>query len=766
VLLLIENLNQKEEYMFLRRRYYKITFIIVFLFCWISLFAEPERYPENINPMDLYGTSSEYSTSAYRGVDSLNCKAVGGWHRGPCFAVFVVDTLAYIGAGYSMNILNVKDSTNPVLLGEIKLPGRVRDIYVQDTIVYVADEGSGVRIINVSNPDLPVEIGLYDPINMEDCQSIRVKDTLAYITEYEGLRIINVTDPSSPVEIGLYDAISGNEARRIYLQDTLAYVTTYSRLFIINIADPSSPVQISSFSIGENACDVWLQDTLAFVTAGENDLHIINVSDPSTPFEINSYDIPDRSSYGIWIKDTLAYLVGEDTNWPYPSSLQIINIANPSSPVEIGSYNTLNSRCFFRVFIKGMNAYVTDPGKGLSIIDVSNPSFPLDLGEFSTNGIITSVFIKDTLIYVTTLLSDLYIINIADASAPTEIGNCDTPGESYKIYVLDTLAYIADGDSGLCIINVSDPSSPEKVGSYDIDGRVYSVWAKDTIAYVANADSGLHIINASDPFSPVEIGFYDYPGYHERSLWIEDTIAYFNGHIIDISNPFSPSQIGDINYSFRDIFIKDTLAYLISDDYFYIFNVSDPSSPIKTNNYYPIHTEYFFEEEAVWIQDTLAYIVYAEEYSGSAMLNIINVANPQALNEAGHYCICHYYLGFISPVDVCSKDSLIYMAFDNAGLLILKYTGSSGGIEELPMEKDLFNTINISGTLEINYSVSERQKVKIEIFNTLGQKLACPLDAVQEKGNYSINWKGEPGIYFIRMQMGRDVYRKKAVLIN
>jgi hypothetical protein len=82
------------------------------------------------------------------------------------------------------------------------------------------------------------------------------------------------------------------------------------------------------------------------------------------------------------------------------------------------------------------------------------------------------------------------------------------------------------------------------------------------------------------------------------------------------------------------------------------------------------------------------------------------------------------------------------------------------------MEKDLFNTTNISGTLEINYSVSERQKVKIEIFNTLGQKLACLMDAFQEKGNYSINWKGQQGIYFIRMQIGEEVYKKKAILIN
>lgn len=731
--------------MFLKRKYHKITFIILFLFCSITIFATP--------------------------ADSLNCKSVGGWYRGPSLAVFVVDSLAYIGAGWTMKILNVKDSTNPVLLGEIKLPGFVMDIYVQDTIVYVANVEGGLRIIDASNPHLPVEIGFHDPTHW-GYTGVWVKDTLAYVTGGDGLRVIDVSNPTAPVEVGFCN--TPYDANRIYIQDTIAYMTAaYDELSIINIADPTSPVQIGFYVFGEHTIDVWVNDTLAFVTAGQSGLRIINVANPDTLFEIGSYDTPVETAYGVWVRDTLAYVVGHYTeNWIYDyGKLRIINIANPSSPTEIGSYDSPdfpNFSSFNTIFIQEMIAYITD-AIGLSIIDISDPSSPDEIGLFSTDGYFTSVFLEDTLIYATTRPSGLYIINIADASAPAEIGTFNTPGDAQNVYVLDTLAFVADGDSGLCIINVSNPLSPIKIGNYNINGETYSVWAEDTIVYAVNSDSinnGLHIINASNPSSPVEIGFYDHPGYYESSLWVEDTLAYSAGHIIDISNPSAPSQIGSIS-NFEDIYIKDTSAYLIYEEDFYIYNVSDPTSPVEISRYDLPYAAY--ERGNIWIQDSLAFVACdsLDEYTGDRipLLRIINVADPESLHQVGFYRN-YQQLELNRTVDVCVKDSLIYTAFGPSGLLILKYTETSGGIEEILKEKDGFNTINISGTLEINYSVPERQKIKIEIFNILGQKLACPLDAVQEKGNYSLSWKGQPGIYFIWMRIGSDIYKKKALLIN
>ena len=50
------------------------------------------------------------------GADSLNCRLLGGWFSGPNHAVFVKDTLAFIGDGGYLKILNVKNPEAPVEL--------------------------------------------------------------------------------------------------------------------------------------------------------------------------------------------------------------------------------------------------------------------------------------------------------------------------------------------------------------------------------------------------------------------------------------------------------------------------------------------------------------------------------------------------------------------------------------------------------------------------------------------------------------------------
>jgi len=84
------------------------------------------------------------------------------------------------------------------------MPRVVEDIYAKDSLVYVADGESGLRIINASDPANPLEIGFHDTGG--NSYSIHVVDSLAYVADHsDGLRIINISDPTDPTEIGFYD---------------------------------------------------------------------------------------------------------------------------------------------------------------------------------------------------------------------------------------------------------------------------------------------------------------------------------------------------------------------------------------------------------------------------------------------------------------------------------------------------------------------------------------------------------------------------------
>ena len=202
-------------------------FLIYLLLITVSLRGNGFRYPEDRNEANI----TEYLIEEPKG-DSLKCKLLGGWFNGPDYAVFLKDSLVFIGDGGYVKILNIRDPSNPVLLGKIRVPSIFTGIYVVDTLAYVADYLDGLRIINVSNPTSPVEIGYYDTGDL--AAWVYVKDSLAYVADYyDGLRIINVSNPTSPVEMGYYD--TGGLATCVYVKDSLAYVADYfDGLYIIH----------------------------------------------------------------------------------------------------------------------------------------------------------------------------------------------------------------------------------------------------------------------------------------------------------------------------------------------------------------------------------------------------------------------------------------------------------------------------------------------------------------------------------------------------
>ena len=76
---------------------------------------------------------------------------------------------------------------------------------VVDERAYIADQEAGLRIVDVSDPAAPVELGfLLMPFNAEN---VTVDGTKAYVSDGPGgLRIIDVSNPAAPVELGSFRA--------------------------------------------------------------------------------------------------------------------------------------------------------------------------------------------------------------------------------------------------------------------------------------------------------------------------------------------------------------------------------------------------------------------------------------------------------------------------------------------------------------------------------------------------------------------------------
>jgi hypothetical protein len=147
---------------------------------------------------------------------------LGRWPYGPASAVAVSGSLAFVGSGTTMLVLDVSTPSSPQLLGDVTLPDLVYGIAVGGSHAYVANGMAGLRVIDVSNPAAPVEVGVSDVTN-EGALDVAVAGSHAYVAYGTlGLRVIDVSEPSLPGVVGAID--TPGTARGVAVAGSYAFV--------------------------------------------------------------------------------------------------------------------------------------------------------------------------------------------------------------------------------------------------------------------------------------------------------------------------------------------------------------------------------------------------------------------------------------------------------------------------------------------------------------------------------------------------------------
>ena len=132
--------------------------------------------------------------------------------------------------------------TAPGLIRVGTLDVSASDVEVVGELAYLA--GSGLRIIDVSNPAAPVELGALDTPG--SASGIEVVGGRAYLTDVSGLRIIDVSNPAAPVELGAF--ATPGLAFDVEVVGELAYLTDVSGLRIIDVSNPATPAELGTFA--------------------------------------------------------------------------------------------------------------------------------------------------------------------------------------------------------------------------------------------------------------------------------------------------------------------------------------------------------------------------------------------------------------------------------------------------------------------------------------------------------------------------------------
>ncbi len=588
---------------------------------------------------------------------------------GAAQAVAVAGSYAYLGMGQRLVILNISNAYGWTFVGQTPpLPGLVEGLALGGNYAYIANGDGGLRVIDISNPANPTEVGAQDL--QQNALDVAVSGRYAYVATDGGagfgpgsLRVIDISNPAAPVEQGF--SITPGSARGVAVAGSYAYVAEgYSGLRVISVVNPAAPAEIGAYDTAGYAYDVAVLGSYAYIADSGAGLSIFDVGNPAVPALVASYDTPGTAR-GIAVDGNIAY-VADGT-----AGLRLIDVMNPAAPLEVGASSApADAR---GIVVSGPYAYVVDQAGALLEILVNHPPTLFHLTGYSTPGAALDVALAGSNAYVVGGSSGLRVIDVTDPARPIWRGSHQAGNLAQSVAVTGSYAYVvgsssAFGPGALRVIDVSNPSNSQEHGS------VLTTWATNDVAvagayaYVASGDHGLRVVRIADPDMLVETGSVATPQF-AVGVAVAGNYAYVADggsglRVIDVTNPAAPAEVGSSGtpgYS-SDVAVANQIAYVadLGGEWGYsglrIIGVGSPSAPTFLG---------FFDTPGT-PRGVAAAGHYAYVADGNAGLRVIDVTDPAAPVEVGVYDTPG------SAEAVAISGDLIYVADDEAGLIILR----------------------------------------------------------------------------------------------
>ncbi len=616
-----------------------VPLIIAFLMVYsiLTTFAKPSSQPATV-------TATTNQTLLNR---------IGG----PVWSVAKQGNIAYLGIGHRLETVDVQDPANPVRLGQSEeltislrslvltgtygyAPGsygfyifdlsqpaqptianfynvpseRINDIVISGTVAFIAENkntgatsgSGGLRILDISNPQNPTQIGLYN--DGDTFYAVAPNGSNAYVETCQyntpasclpGYATLDISNLSSPSELQFYNipsdyyydlAINGNalyrsninagkieifnldnpaapalanevfqSVRKLKLHGQRLFGSSFYGMYVLDVSQPITPTLYGHFLRSQffGPWDMDADNNYAYVAYGDGGMRIVDLSQPSLP-QTGQHDIvgnpTDLAKVGGYI-----YLVDAsdvkalDTSSPLTPTIVVTYTANPARPSRIQLEGN-------DVFLSGLN--------GFEIVNVSNPVSPTHRSSYHPQG----NWLADSIIrgsYIYLAMDDGYndnleIVDISDRDNPVLAAST---GSLYRrgtgLAINGNYLFLAENsngssvDSSLAIVDITNPAQPQIVVSHTITGSLETLAMVNDYVYLGG--QGLRIVNVSDPLNPVDSGAYRISG--DRGYNYEVTAKngqlyvsapLTNGEtaqeILDVSNPAAPVKVGEYEY--------------------------------------------------------------------------------------------------------------------------------------------------------------------------------------------------------------------------
>ncbi len=645
----------------------KNTLAFLLLLCFASLFLFNNTLPmvqgEILAPITEDFTTTTYMDSPATNVSGWGTgtiensyqviKEIGSYDtNGNAIEIYIHGDIALVGTENSLDVLDIKDPTNPHLLDTIST-NIIRSICVDGDIAYLATSEAGLKIVDISDPANIVELTTYDTVSAYD---VDIFENYAFISDGNaGIKILDVSNPSSPGALYVYDSIF--TADSLSIRGVNAYVSNSSSLVILNIADPTAVYFVKEIEGFDEINSIFLEGSNTFLAA-KSGLHIINSIIGVTSTLVSSFT--DLELNDVMVNGEIAYVTD------YHGYVYILDLKNKYDIQIIGSYEFSHTSIALALYFDGTEIYTANYDDGIRIIKVTENVKPSREKLFNIDQTHRGICAVGDVAYIVgnhfTGLKYQGILRTYNISDPENVvllgeavlnpGLLDFGHIFYDVEVFGSVAYVfgtymmyASGSWVFKLafygFDILDSANPTYFGAQVVPLPLdfYAWWnladfdieVNSENLYLTCGSEGVAIYDMSTPLSPAFDNLYD-DFHYAADIKIEGNNAFVASgedglKIVDISNPSSPTTIGwyDSSGVSFEVWIEGDLAYIADgENGLVIVDISDPTSPTfrsqcNTNDL----------ANGIIVSGNTAFVNDAD--AGIAVIDVTNPDNPQLL---------------------------------------------------------------------------------------------------------------------------------------
>lgn len=311
------------------------------------------------------------------------------------------------------------------------------------------------------------------------------------------------------------------------------------------------------------------------------------------------------------------------TNWRKVIEPEPENWEEPEITNTVSTNNLAGNKNPRDIYVNGDYAYlVTEEANAndpeFFVFNISDVKNPFLAGSFKVGGKINAVHVVGNYAYLATSKDDeeFVALRIDDPANIVKVGSVNTPRnyDALNLFVADGYVYLLTQTSvvgkELSIIDVTNPESIsiEPTGTITLNTTGYSIFVSGNIAYMGTQSENEEIIavNIENKANPIKVGALNLPGSADAfSLEIQGNTLYVGTEVNTAENPefyiinvdssdnfnitFSiTGQLkvgGKINALYVNVSGNNAfLATNISNEEFYVVDISNPAAPIKKSS--------------------------------------------------------------------------------------------------------------------------------------------------------------------------------------